>query len=338
MSTRRIGHQALADLATNDGNARSEGADLISIVIPCFNEEGNVAEVYSRVTSVLQSLEVGYELIFVDDGSTDRTCEMLTSLCASDDRAVLIELSRNFGHQQAIYAGLEHARGDALIMMDADLQHPPALIPKLLEKWREGYDIVYTVRKDPPGTALFKKATAKFFYRLVNFFAALHIPENSADFRLLDKEVVKHLRSLREKAKFLRGLVEWMGFEKYAIYYEASPRYAGRTKYSVIKMVKFAFDGITSFSTLPLHIATILGVLVSILSFLYAAYAIYMRLFTREAVPGWTSVLVALLFLGGIQLLCLGVIGEYLGRVYEEAKNRPPYIIRNMVQRTQRNQ
>ncbi len=301
---------------------------LISIILPCFNEEDNIAEVYSRLTSVMQTLGEEYELIFIDDGSTDGTLVALTGLSAVDRNVKVVEFSRNFGHQAALCAGLDHAAGDAVIMMDADLQHPPELIPVLLERWKAGYDIVYTVRNDPAGISLFKKITAKAFYKIINALAKIRIPENSADFRLLDKRVVETFRSLEEKTKFFRGLINWIGFRQSPVEYDAHPRFAGQSKYTVGKMLRFAFDGITSFSTFPLHVATLLGSVVSFFSFIYGAYAIYIRLFTREAVPGWTSLLVAVLFLGGAQLLCLGIIGEYLNRVYTETKARPVYIVR----------
>lgn len=300
----------------------------ISIVLPCYNEESNIDEIYSRLTAVMRTLREEYELIFIDDGSTDRTLAKLIDLSHVDKSVKVKELSRNFGHQAALCAGLDHSSGDAVIMMDADLQHPPELIPVLLERWQAGYDIVYTIRKDPAGIPLFKRITAKVFYKIMNALAKVRIPENSADFRLLDKRVVETFRSIEEKTKFFRGLINWVGFRQSPVEYDAQPRFAGKTKYTLSKMVKFAFDGITSFSTFPLHVATILGSLVSCFSFLYGAYAIYIRIFTGEAVPGWTSILVAVLFLGGAQLLCLGIIGEYLNRVYTETKARPIYIIR----------
>lgn len=303
---------------------------LISIILPCFNEEDNINELCSRLSSITETVGEPYEIIFVDDGSTDNTLNKMIALCKTEKQYKVIEFSRNFGHQQAICAGLDYAKGDAVIMMDSDLQHPPELIPALIEKWKQGYEIVYTVRNDPPGTSIFKKITARAFYKLINILAKINIPENSADFRLLDKKVVKQFRSLKEKTKFFRGLINWVGFKQYAIYYDAAPRYAGKSKYTVWKMMRFAFDGITSFSAFPLHIATILGTIVSVLSFFYAAYALYIRLFTQKALPGWASVLVAVLFLGGVQLLSLGIIGEYLSRVYTETKSRPTYIVRNV--------
>lgn len=306
---------------------------MISIILPCFNEEHNIEELYSRLTVVMKSIGDKYELLFVDDGSTDNSLAKLMLLSELDEHVLVLELSRNFGHQPAICAGLDYSQGDAVIMLDADLQHPPELIPTLIQKWKEGYEIVYTIRKDFSDAYLFKKLSAKIFYKLINGLAKIDVPANSADFRLLDKVVVKQLRALKERTKFLRGLISWVGFKRYPIIYEAAPRFSGETKYSFGKMLRFAFDGITSFSSFPLHIATILGLIVSGVSFLYAAYAIYVRLFTQKAIPGWASVLVAVLFLGGVQLLSLGLIGEYLGRAFDELKARPAYIIRSVIGR-----
>jgi polyisoprenyl-phosphate glycosyltransferase len=303
---------------------------MITVITPCYNEEHNVEELFLRIKTVFQKINYSYEIIFIDDGSTDNTLNKLITLSQNENNVKVIELSRNFGHQSAICAGLDYARGDAVIMMDADLQHPPELIPTLIEKWEHGCEIVHTIRNDPPGTSIVKKITAKIFYKLINMLAKISIPENSADFRLLDKKVTNHIRLLKEKTKFLRGIVNWVGFKQCAISYDAASRYAGKSKYTLWKMMKFAFDGITSFTAFPLHIATIFGIIVSLFSFFYAAYAIYIRLFVKEALPGWTSVLVSVLFLGGVQLLCLGVIGEYLNRVYKETKERPTYIVRNM--------
>lgn len=300
---------------------------LISIVLPCFNEEGNLLKLHERLSAVISLSEYDFELLFVDDGSTDNTRRVLADLCRKDSKMKVIELSRNFGHQAAICAGIDHANGNALIMLDADLQHPPELITEMMKKWQEGYDIVYTVRNDPKGASKFKTGTAKLFYKLINALSNTYIPENSADFRLMDEKVVAEFRKLKESDKFLRGLVSWVGFRQHCIRYDADPRYAGRSGYSLLKMIKFAFDGITSFTAFPLHVSTILGIFVSLFSFLYAVYAVCIKLFTEEALPGWASVLVAVLFLGGVQLLSLGVIGEYLNRIYTETKSRPAYIV-----------
>lgn len=302
----------------------------ISIIIPCFNEEDNIELLYKKLVSVLNDTGMEFELIYIDDGSTDNSLMKMRNIIDVDSRVRVLEFSRNFGHQSAIFAGLEHADGDAVIMMDADLQHPPELIPKLIEKWKQGFDIVYTVRNDPPDISLFKKLTSNIFYKLINLLAEIHLPANSADFRLFDKKVVLQFRSLTEKSKFLRGLVSWVGFKQCAVFYDAMPRMSGQSKYTLIRMIRFALDGIISFSVFPLRISTFFGLVVSFVSFIYAAYAIYIKLFTHTALPGWTSVLVSVLFLGGVQLLSLGVIGEYLDRIYKETKSRPLYILRNI--------
>jgi len=278
----------------------------------------------------MSSIEIEYELLFIDDGSTDHTQEVLLDLCSRDQRVKILEFSRNFGHQAAICAGLDYADGDAVIMMDADLQHPPEKIGELLGKWKEGYDIVYTVRKDHQSLSRFKRISSRLFYRVINRLSSTSITDNAADFRLMDKKVVAEFRNLRESNKFLRGLVSWVGFRQCSIEYQADRRQSGESKYSLWKMLKFAFDGITSFSAFPLHVSTVLGICVSLFSFLYAGYAVYIRLFTDRALPGWASVLVAVLFLGGVQLLSLGVIGEYLNRIYTEVKARPAYIVRKV--------
>ncbi len=303
---------------------------MISVVLPCFNEQDNVEIVHDSLSAVLPKLDPAYEIIFVNDGSSDGTARKLAELAAKDPRVQTVEFSRNFGHQAAICAGLDLASGDAVVMMDADMQHPPEMIPALVEKWKEGFDVVYTVRVDPPDIGYFKKSTSRFFYKLINVLAKIELPENSADFRLVDRKVVACLRDLKETTKFFRGLIRWIGYRQVGISYTAAPRHAGVTKYTVWKMVKFAFDGITSFSTFPLHIATMVGFVVSVLSFVYASYALYIKIFTNLALPGWASILIPVLFIGGIQLMCLGIIGEYIGRIYSESKARPTYIIRTI--------
>lgn len=302
---------------------------LISIVLPVCNEEKNIDELYMRLAGVMDGVADECEFIFVNDGSRDTSGHKLACLAVRDARVKVLEFSRNFGHQAAICAGMEYSHGDAVIMMDADLQHPPELVPLLLQKWREGNDIVFTIRESSADVGLVKAVTAKFFYKCINLLSSIDIPENSADFRLFDRSVVDQLLRFKERTVFLRGLVAWVGFRKVAVRYDAAPRFAGETKYTLLKMIKFAFDGITSFSTIPLHISTIIGVIVSLFSFSYAAYAIWIKLFTDRALPGWTSVLVSVLFLGGVQLLSLGIIGEYLNRIYTETKGRPQFIVKN---------
>ena len=291
---------------------------VLSIIIPCYNEEQNIEEIYKKLHLILTNIKYKYEIIFIDDGSVDETLIKLIGLSQSDKNVRVLELSRNFGHQAAICAGIDYAEGKAVIMMDADLQHPPELIPELIKKWEEGYDIVYTIRKYSNNVSFFKKITSRIFYKLINKFANINIPENSADFRLLDYTVIKEFKKLKEREKFIRGLISWMGFKQCAIEYIASPRFAGNSKYSLLKMIKLALVGITSFSAFPLRIATILGFLISIFSFIYASYALCIWLFLKITIPGWTSVIVTVLFLGGIQLICTGIVGEYLGRVFDE--------------------
>lgn len=299
----------------------------ISIVVPVYNEEGNLQALYDRLGAVLKPLNLSYEIIMVDDGSADRSPAIIAELHKKDPRVKLIGFSKNFGHMIALSAGLDHASGNAVITMDADLQHPPQLIPELIKKWRSGAEVVNTLRKDTKGAGIFKNISARFFYWLINRIAKIDLPANAADYRLLDRKVVEALKSVRERSRFLRGLIRWVGFRQESVEYEADPRFSGKTKYSFGRMISFALDGITSFSSFPLRLATYLGLAIALFSFLYILYAIYIRLFTSQAIAGWTSVLVAVLFIGGIQLIFLGVIGEYLSRVYEETKQRPLYIV-----------
>lgn len=299
----------------------------LSIVIPVYNEEGNLQTLYNSLSFVLKGSGLSYELIVVDDGSTDQSPKIVAELNKKDARVKLLSFSRNFGHMVALSAGLDVATGDAVITMDADLQHPPELIPTLIEKWRGGADVVNTLRKDTKGVGVFKKISASLFYWLINRIAKINLPPSAADYRLLDRQVVEALKQVHERSRFLRGLISWVGFKQDFVDYSADPRFAGQTKYSTGRMLSFAIDGITSFSAFPLRLATYLGLLTALVSFLYILYAFYIRIFTNRAIEGWASVLVAVLFIGGIQLIFLGVIGEYLSRVYEEAKQRPLYIV-----------
>ncbi|NWG04919.1 MAG: glycosyltransferase family 2 protein [Syntrophaceae bacterium] len=302
---------------------------LLSIIVPLFNEEAVIPQFYERLKKVMDSQDGDYEIIFINDGSTDRSMEALLKLRQSDPRIKIIEFSRNFGHQIAITAGLDHAQGKAVIVMDGDLQHPPEVIPKLIQKWKEGFELVYTVRKETKDAGYFKNLSASLFYSLINKIGDIQIPKHGADFRLVDRRVLESLKLMRERSRFMRGLFNWVGYSQTSVEFEADVRYAGVTKYSFKKMIQFALDGITSFSSFPLRISTYFGFMVSVISFLYAAFAIYARLFTDIALPGWTSILVAVLFLGGVQLITIGLLGEYIGRIYNEVKQRPLYIIRN---------
>jgi len=300
---------------------------LISIVIPVFNEQDNLSALHSRLKKVLSDNHYLHEIIFVDDGSRDSSWECIEKLCIADHFVKGIKLSRNFGHQFALSAGMDHAKGNAVITMDADLQHPPEVLPQLVEKWKEGYDIVYTVRKEDHHLNLFKRLSSNFFYVIINKLANISIPVGAADFRLLSHNVVESFKSIRERTRFLRGLVSWMGYKNISVTYVADERFAGQSKYSFTKMLSFAFAGITSFSSFPLYLSTFLGFSVAIVSFFYGAYAIYTKFFTSDVIPGWTSVLLSVLFLGGVQLIAIGVLGEYLSRVYEEVKQRPLYLV-----------
>jgi len=305
--------------------------ELISIVVPMYNEEGNIRPMYEAIVREFDELWYDFELIFVDDGCRDASAENVKKLHADDERVKLISLSRNFGHQVALTAGLEAASGAAVIMMDGDLQHPPALIPAMIERWKEGNDIVYTVREETEGAGLLKKFTAAGFYGLINHMVDTRIVPNAADFRLMDRKALDCLNSLRERNRFIRGLVSWIGFKQAAMPYKAAQRHSGVTKYSFTKMFAFAIDGIASFSTLPLRFAAVIGFIAAISGLPYGIWAIYLRLFTDGGEPGWASLVVAILFLGGVQLMSLGIIGEYVGRIYEEVKGRPLYITGEMV-------
>jgi len=303
---------------------------ILSVIIPCYNEQEVLPELNRRLASALA--KVGdYEIIFINDGSKDSTLQLLKEYSFQDSRIKVINFSRNFGHQIAITAGIDFASGDAVVVMDADLQDPPEFIPELVKKWHEGYDVVYAVREKREGEALFKKATAAGFYRLIRKLTNVDIPVDTGDFRLMSRRAVNQLKLLREKNRFVRGLVSWIGFRQTGITYERDKRFAGETKYPLKKMVKFAFDGITSFSFIPLQLATYLGFTVSLLSFFYAAYAVLVKVILGTPIEGWTSLMVALMFLGGVQLIMMGLIGEYIGRIYEEVKGRPLYLVEEAI-------
>jgi glycosyltransferase involved in cell wall biosynthesis len=304
---------------------------VISIVLPVFDEEENIVEVYEALTDQLVSLGEPYEIVFVDDGSRDGSLERIRELSIRDSNVKGVSLSRNFGHQIAISAGLEYASGDATIVMDADLQHPPDLIPQMIARWREGFDVVYTIREGRDHAGPLKRWSAALYYRLMNRMSDIEITSNTPDFRLMDRRVVEALRQMPERTRFLRGLVRWVGFRQTALRFVAAPRTHGKTKFPLSKMLRFSVDGVTAFSTVPLRLASYVGLFAAVSSIPYALWAIYLRLFTNEAVHGWASVVVAVLFLGGVQLISIGIMGEYLGRVYEEAKGRPLYLTREVI-------
>ena len=300
---------------------------MISVIIPAYNEAGNIKMIAQRVLEQLRNIE-SFEIIFVDDGSTDATLEEIREIIKNMDNIKLISLSRNFGHQNALKAGLDYSAGDCVISMDADLQHPPELLCQLINKWKEGYDVVYTIRKDTHGISWMKKVTSKIFYKIINRLSDVEIPLGAADFRLLDRKVVNELKKMDEKWLFIRGLISWLGFKQIGIEYTAQPRHIGNSKYSIAKMMAFAIQGITSFSILPLRVSLLFGGIISFIAFLYAIYALYIKFFTNIAITGWTSLLISVLFLGGIQLFVLGIIGEYLGKMFIEGKSRPNYVIK----------
>lgn len=311
---------------------RREEAMSLSVVVPCFNEEQVLRDTNQRLVAVLERLPLRFEIIYVDDGSKDLTPEILRGLAALDERVRVISLSRNFGHQMAITAGLEYASGDAVIIIDADLQDPPEVIVEFVERWTNGYDVVYGVRSDREGESLFKLWTAKLFYRAISGLSDTEIPLDTGDFRLMDRRVVNALLSMPERDRFVRGMVSWLGFSRVAVPYRRAARFAGTTKYPLRKMVKFATDGIASFSIVPLRLAAWMGFLASGLSVCGIVVVLLERyLGVLGLVKGWSSTVIAILFMGGVQLMCLGIIGEYVGRIYGEAKRRPLYIVRERI-------
>ncbi len=299
---------------------------LLSIVIPVCNEQDCVDELLRRVRDVLAGLECEHEIIFVDDGSTDDTLARIEGHADTDERVRYISFSRNFGHQMALSAGVDHARGDAVISLDGDLQHPPELIAELVKHWREGKDVVYTVRTSSEGHAV-KETFAKAFYWILRKLTGVDVPTGGADFRLLDRKAADALRSCDEHFLFVRGLVPWMGFNREAVPYHADARYAGDTKYVPSRMLRFALDGIFSFSIVPLRLISLLGAITVGLGILYGVYSLSIRLLSDTAVSGWTSLVIVILVFSGTQLLSLGILSEYVGRIYEEVKKRPRYIV-----------
>jgi dolichol-phosphate mannosyltransferase len=300
----------------------------LSVVAPCFNEEGVLHELYRRISQVLDGAGEIWELLLVNDGSRDRTPEIMRELHAQDERVKVVDFARNFGHQIAVTAGMDYARGDAVVLIDADLQDPPELILEMLAKWREGYEVVYAIRAERKGETWFKEFTAKAFYRIIYKITDIDIPMDTGDFRLMDRKVVDALKTMHEKHRFMRGMSVWVGFRQTGVKYVRAERYAGETKYPLKKMLKFAMDGITSFSYFPLQLATYIGFAAALIAVLGILVTIILRLSGSHAFFGQATTLVSVLFLGGVQLICLGILGEYLGRIYDEVKGRPLYIVR----------
>ena len=305
----------------------SQARDLLSVVVPVYNEVDGIDAFYERATAVCVGLEgLDYELLFVDDGSSDGSLKRLQEIAARDPAVRVIKFSRNFGHQIAITAGIDHARGDAIVVIDADLQDPPETIADFVDKWREGHDVVYGVRASRDGETRAKLWTATVFYRLLRRFTNVEIPVDVGDFRLMSRRSARVLKGMREKDRFVRGLVSWMGYQQVGVPYHREARHAGETKYPYRKMVKFAVDGITSFSSAPLRLASWLGYLASFLAFAYLA-SVFIQKAMGATIQGWATIMVAMLFLGGVQLICLGIIGEYIGRIFTEIKPRPMYVV-----------
>lgn len=300
----------------------------ISVVVPGYNEETNIRALYNELLPVLYNIGYAYEIIFIDDGSRDNTFDEIRALALQDKYVKGISLSRNFGHQVAIMAGLQQSKGDVVIMMDADLQHPPAVIPLLIEQFNKGIDIVNTRRKDSKDVGLAKKATSKGFYKFINAMSDVYIEPSSSDFRLMSRKAVEAFLQFEEKSRFTRGLISWMGFKQTIVEYNAIERFSGKSKYTFRKMFRFAMDGITSFSSKPLRISFYSGLIVFFVGIIYAIYAV-IEYFRGETTQGWASMLITILMLGGIQLVSIGVVGEYIARIFNEAKSRPLYFIKD---------
>ena len=305
--------------------------DLFSVVIPLYNEEEVVLECIKRVTEVMETVKGNYEVVFVNDGSHDRTMELVQKECDKNKNLKVLSFSRNFGHQIAISAGMDYAKGDAVIVMDADLQDPPEVIKDLIAKYKEGYDVVYAVRSKRKGETFFKKFSSKAFYRFLRYMCNIDIPVDTGDFRLISRKVCDVMKSLTERNRYVRGLVSWVGFKQAAVEYVREERFAGETKYPLRKMLKLSMDGITSFSTKPLTMSKNLGFLTAAAGFIYMIVVVFQKFVFGKTVQGWASLAVLILLIGGIQLIMLGFIGEYIARIFDESKNRPLYIIEEKI-------
>ncbi len=302
-----------------------------SVVVPMYNEEDVVLESYKRLKDVMDSLGEPYEIIFVNDGSRDKTAQIIYEFCEMDKNIKFIDFSRNFGHQIAITAGMDYTVGDCIVVIDGDLQDPPEVILKMIKKWREGYDVVYGKRIERKGDTFFKKFTAAVFYRLLKSMTDVDIPVDTGDFRLIDRKVCDALKQVNERNRYIRGIISWLGFNQTAVEFIRHERFAGVTKYPFKKMIKFAFDAITSFSYKPLKLASYLGFFLSLISFIYLIVVVFQKIFGfGNPIQGWASTLAVNLFFNGIVLLILGIIGEYIGRIYDEAKGRPLYIVKDL--------
>lgn len=311
----------------NSVAARQTKVPLISIVVPFFNEEQTVDRFFRDVTNALSHIDARWEIVCVDDGSQDHTLEHLLTAARKNPDIKVLSLSRNFGKESALTAGIESCRGDVVVLIDADLQDPPILIREMLQKWREGYDVVYGVRESRNEDSMAKRVTAGGFYKIFNSLTAVPVPPNTGDFRLMDRRVADRLRELPERTRFMKGLFAWLGYKSTAVFYDRPGREDGQSTWSYWKLWNFALDGLTSFSTMPLRVWTYIGLIVSLLSFGYASFLVFRTMIVGVDLPGYASLMVVILFLGGIQLISLGVLGEYLGRVFIEVKQRPIYLI-----------
>ena len=309
--------------------ASPANATVLSVVVPMYNEEDNIGEFYVQVKAVLERIGEPWEIVCVNDGSRDATLAQLVSLHQADARVKVVNFSRNFGKEIALTAGIDHALGQAVIPIDADLQDPPELIAELVAKWRDGYDVVNATRRSRQGESWLKRITAKGFYRVLENMADIPIPRNTGDFRLLARPAVEALKRLPERTRFMKGLFAWVGFKQATVLYDRHPRFAGNTKWNYWRLWNFAIDGIVSFSTVPLKVWSYFGLGIALMAFLYALFLAVRTMLYGIDVPGYASLMVAVLFLGGIQLITLGVLGEYLGRIYDETKRRPLYIVRD---------
>ena len=301
----------------------------LSVIVPCFNEEEVIFETFKRIKSVLLKLDIQSEIIFINDGSTDQTEQILSELSKTDIKIKIISFSRNFGHQRAVTAGLNHCNSDMAVIIDADLQDPPELIPEMIKTLENSKaQVVYCVRKSRKGEGIFKKITAKAFYRLLNFFSEVKLPVDTGDFRLVDKSIIREFNQMHEKGKYIRGLVSWIGFKQVPFYYERDARFAGETKYPFSKMIKFATTSLLYFSTKPLKLATALGFISVAISLILAVWSVLGKIMGyTHAISGWTSLFLLIIFFGGVQLLTIGIVGSYIGNLFDEIKNRPEYII-----------
>ena len=309
---------------------KKEQKKILSIVSPVYNEAENLGEFYSRVINATDNLNLEIEIIYINDGSQDSTIDIITKQRQIDNRITIIDLSRNFGKEIALTAGLDYSSGDAVIVIDADLQDPPELIPKLVEKWREGYDVVNAKRIKRKGESLLKKVMSYIYYRLLFYLSDINVPRDTGDFRLLNKNALDALLKLREKHRYMKGLFVWVGFKQKEIEYEREARFKGKTKWGFFSLFNLAFDGLTSFSIMPLRLASTIGFLAALIGFFYGAVIVFKTLFFHEPVAGFTSLVVLITFFGGIQLLSIGIIGEYIGRIFNETKNRPLYVVKNI--------